>query len=354
MTTSRIVVPALLVAGFLAPGTQAAAQTFMFERSFPATASTRLDVTTNRGKITVHAGATADVVVVGRVSVRVAWNSPGNAVALARSTANQPPVEQTGDTIRLQIPRDGRTRRAVTIAYEVLVPAGIRVVTHSESGETRVDGVRGTVSVRTQSGAITLADLGATRVDTGSGAVSIDGAGPLSVTTSSSGIEMTRISGNLDVQTQSGRVTASLVNEGDVDVETGSSAITIDGVGGRRTRRLDPERPRAGLGQPETGVAGHHRLQRHRCRVQCERGVHPRRHLGLGIGEDGEPHRARRNRHAPRGGIDRRGRSHRTADEPQRVDHVEVRRFALARPYFQTVSFEIVCPAADLNPLMSS
>ena len=215
MTTSRIVVPALLVAGLLAPGTQAAAQTFMFERSFPATASTRLDVTTNRGKITVHAGATADVVVVGRVSVRVAWNSPGNAVALARSTANQPPVEQTGDTIRLQIPRDGRTRRAVTIAYEVLVPAGIRVVTHSESGETRVDGVRGTVSVRTQSGAITLADLGATRVDTGSGAVSIDGAGPLSVTTSSSGIEMTRISGNLDVRTQSGRVTASLVNEGD-------------------------------------------------------------------------------------------------------------------------------------------
>ena len=232
MTISRIVVPALLVAGLLAPGTQAAAQTFMFERSFPATASTRLDVTTNRGKITVHAGATADVVVVGRVSLRVAWNSPGNAVALARSTANQPPVEQTGDTIRLQIPRNGRTRRAVTIAYEVLVPAGIRVVTHSESGETRVDGVRGTVSVRTQSGAITLADLGATRVDTGSGAVSIDGAGPLSVTTSSSGIEMTRISGNLDVRTQSGRVTAALVNEGDVDVETGSSAITIDGVDG--------------------------------------------------------------------------------------------------------------------------
>lgn len=134
--------------------------------------------------------------------------------------------------VRLQFPDDARTRRAVTIAYEVLVPAGMRVVTHSDSGETRVDGVRGAVSVRTQSGAIKLADLGPTRVDTGSGAVSIDGAGPLSVTTSSSSIEVTRISGNLNLRTQSGRVKASLVNEGDVDVETGSSAITIDGVDG--------------------------------------------------------------------------------------------------------------------------
>ena len=65
MTTSHIAVPALLVAGLLAAGTQAAAQTFTFERSFPATASTQLDVTTNRGKITVRAGATAEVVVVG-------------------------------------------------------------------------------------------------------------------------------------------------------------------------------------------------------------------------------------------------------------------------------------------------
>ena len=224
--------PALLVGMLLAPGPQAVAQTFTFERSFPATASALLDVMTERGKITVRAGTTADVVVVGRVSVRVAWNTPDNAVALARSAANQPPVEHTGDTIRLQIPDDGRTRRAVTMAYEVQVPAGMRVVTHSESGETRVEGVRGVVSVRTQSGAIKLADLGETQVETGSGAVSIDGAGPLRVTTSSSGIEAKRISGNLYVRTQSGRVILSVVNEGDVNVETGSSAITIDGLDG--------------------------------------------------------------------------------------------------------------------------
>ena len=235
MITSRIAIPAVLVGVLLAPGTQAVAQTFTFGRSFPATASTLLDVTTERGKITVRAGTTGDVVVVGRVSVRVAWNSPGDAVALARSTAYHPPVEHTGDTVQLQIPSDSRTRRAVTIAYEVQVPAGTRVVTHSASGETRVEGVRGAVSVRTQSSAITLVDLGETRVETGSGAVSIDGAGPLRVTTSSSGIEAKRVSGSLYVRTQSGRVITSFVNEGDVDVETGSSAITIDGIDGGLT-----------------------------------------------------------------------------------------------------------------------
>ena len=235
MTTSHLVIPTLLVVGLLAPGTQATAQTFTFERTFPATAATELDVTTERGKITVRTGTTADVVVVGRVSVRVAWNSPGNAVALARETANQPPVEHTGDTVRLYVPTDGRTRRAVTIAYEVLVPAGTRVVTHSESGATKVEGVRGAVSVRTQSSAITLSDLAETRVDTGSGAVSVNGAGPLWVTTSSSRIEVRGISGDLYVRTGSGRVTASFVGEGAMDVETGSSAITIDGLDGGLT-----------------------------------------------------------------------------------------------------------------------
>jgi len=202
MITSATAMPVLLIGVFLGTGTQAVAQTFTFERSFPATASTILDVTTERGKITVRAGTTAEVVVVGRVSRRVAWNSPRNAVALARSTAAQPPIEFTGDTVRLQKPNDGRTQRPVTIAYDVQVPAGTRVVTHSQSGETRVE--------------------------TGSGAVSIDRAGPLSVTTSSSGIEMKRIRGTLYVRTQSGQVWVSGNPRRPWKVTTGSSAITAE------------------------------------------------------------------------------------------------------------------------------
>ena len=232
MSMPRVAAFAWLAAGFLAGGSTATAQSFTFERSFPATAASRLEVATNRGKITVRAGTTAELVVTGRVSVRVGWNVPRGAVAMARTTADDPPIVQTDDIVRLGIPRDARTRRAVTIAYEVYVPAGTAVATQSESGETRVEGVRGAVSVRTQSGAVTLADLGQTRIETGSGAVSVDGAGPLRVTTSSSRITATRLGAGLYVRTGSGQVTASFDDEGDADVETGSSAITVDGLHG--------------------------------------------------------------------------------------------------------------------------
>ena len=227
MSMSRVAASALL-AGILAHGSQAAAQSFAFEQSFPATATTRLDVTTERGKITVRAGTSAGIVVVGRVSVRVGWNVPRNAVALARATANDPPMTRNGDTVRLRTPSDERTRRAVTMVYEVQVPAGTEVVTRSESGETRIESVRGAVSVRTQSGAITLADLGETWVETGSGAVSVDGAGPLSVTTSSSRITATRLGAGLYVRTGSGRVRISGRPSRPWRVTTGSSAIEAE------------------------------------------------------------------------------------------------------------------------------
>ena len=97
------------------------------------------------------------------------------------------------------------------------------------SGETRVEGVRATVSARRRSSAIELTALGETRADTGSGAMAVDGAGQLRVTTSSSGIEVKRVRGDLFVRTRSGPVIASSVNEGDVEVETSWNTLQSAG-----------------------------------------------------------------------------------------------------------------------------
>lgn len=185
----------------------------------------------------------------GRVSVRVGWNVPRNAVAIARATADDPSVAQTGETVSLRTPSDARTRRAVTITYEVHVPTGTAVVTKSESGETRIGRVRGAVSLRTQSGAVKLVDLGETRIETGSGAVSVDGAGPLSVTTLSSAITVTRL-----VSSRLGSARADRVRSGDRCICRRGRCLRRDRVerdhrrrGQRGTRRLDTERPRASL-----------------------------------------------------------------------------------------------------------
>jgi hypothetical protein len=223
---------------FLAVGSSpAAAQRFTFERSFDVTGPSAVDISTIQGKIEVTVGEPGRIVVAGTATVRVDWNVPDNAAALARKVADNPPIQQDGQTLRLRPPSDATAQRAVTVSYQVRVPRDTDVTTTTESGETTVRGVSRAVTIRTQSGAIAVTQVGgATTLTTGSGAVSADDvAGPLSVTTSSSGVTVRALSSDLRVRTQSGGVDAAFAGEGSADVETGSSAIRLSGLRGALT-----------------------------------------------------------------------------------------------------------------------
>lgn len=212
----------------------ALAQRLPFEQRFDVQQLAMLDVSTVRGKIDIEAGAPGQVVVAGTVTVRIGWDVPADAVAIARRIANRPPIERAGHTFRLRPPMDATERRAVTIAYQVRVPPDTTVLAVSESGATTVRGVSAPVTVRTRSATIELTDLGATAgVTTGSGAVTIDNVGGLlTVRTSSGAIRATSLAGGVRVRTMSGSVDAALNGPGDVDVETGSSAISVRGARG--------------------------------------------------------------------------------------------------------------------------
>jgi Putative adhesin len=219
------------------PATPALAQRFPFERSFDVSERSSLDVSTIRGKIDITVGAPGQVVVTGNATVRIGLTLPANAVDIARRVASAPPIERDGKTIRLRPPAGEDERRAVTVNYQVRVPPETEVSSVSDSGATTVHGVAGHVVVRTQSGAIELAGLGATAaVTTGSGAVAVDGvAGALSVITSSSGFTGRALRSGLHVRTGSGAVDAAFTGSGDVDVQTASSAIRLRGVNGAVT-----------------------------------------------------------------------------------------------------------------------
>ena len=230
-TTVRIAVLAVICA---AAPSLAFAQRFAFERTIQTSGPTRLDVSTDRGQIEVVAGRPGRVVVEGAATVRLGWNVPANAVAIAKQVAAAPPIEHADQTVRLRIPSDPDAQRAVIVSYRVEVPPGTEVRTRTDSGSTTIRGVDGTVDVRTQSSFIDVADIsGATELVTGSGAVRAHGiSGPLSVTTQSSGITLSGLRSSLKVRTQSGAVNADLTGTGDVEVETGSSAINVNGAGG--------------------------------------------------------------------------------------------------------------------------
>ena len=214
--------------------TLASAQRFSFERTIQTSGTTRLDVTTDRGKIEVIAGRPGRVVIEGAASVRVGWNVPSNAVELARQVAAAPPIEYADQTVRLRLPADSAAQQAVIVNYRVEVPPGTEVRTRTDSGATSIRGVEGAVDIRTHSSAIEVGDIsGAVQIATGSGAVrASDVSGALSVSTESSAIRLSRLGSSLKARTQSGEINADLRGTGDVDVETGSSAITLQGVRG--------------------------------------------------------------------------------------------------------------------------
>jgi hypothetical protein len=205
---------------------------FAWTREVPPDAA--LDVTTDRGKIDIVAGAAGRIVVTGDVTVRLGWDVPAAALDLARQVAAQPPIALTGSVVTLSDPVDAAARRAVTVRYRVEVPPETKVVSSSQSGETTIGQVRGCVDARTQSGAITLTNLGGgAAVHSGSGAVMVsDIAGNLDMETASSAVTATGVAGNLRVRTGSGAVRAALTGAGLVDVESQSSALMLDGVRG--------------------------------------------------------------------------------------------------------------------------
>ena len=233
----------VLLLAELAIAAPAAAQRFPFERSYDVGTSPVIDVSTTRGKISVRIGEPGRVIVTGAATVRVGVNSPLNAVDLARKVAENPPIEQSGDRLRLRSPSDSSDSRAMTVNYDVRVPPNARVVAVSDSGAIDVRDLAGHVEVRTQSSAILLMSLGSADVETGSGAVRLDGAaGAVRITTSSSAITARGVRGGLHARTGSGRVIASFTGTGPMNVGTRSSAIELNGVSGALTTTTESGR----------------------------------------------------------------------------------------------------------------
>jgi len=235
MVTRSLVVGVFLPAALLI-AVPASAQRFAFERTYDVASSPVIDVSTTRGKISVRTGEPGRVVVTGAATVRLGLTLPVNAVELAQKVAAKPPIEQTGDRLRLRSPSDPAEDRAMTVNYDLRVPPNARVIVVSDSGAIDVRDVTGHVEVRTQSSAISLMSLGAADVETGSGAVRLDVAtGAVRITTSSSAITARGLSGGLHARTGSGRVIASFTGAGPVNIGTSSSAIELNGVSGALT-----------------------------------------------------------------------------------------------------------------------
>jgi hypothetical protein len=209
-----------------------------FQRTLTVTGPVDLDVSTGSGSIAIRAGSSTTVEISGMIRANDDRNN--NALEKVRYLEANPPIEQSGNTIRIGRISDPAYRNNVSISYEIFVPAETRVQSNTGSGSQKIEGVRGPVDAHTGSGSITMLDIGSDVVaQTGSGGIGLDHvAGRVDAHTGSGSIRAGDVSGSVKAQTGSGGITLSLAaaerGGGGLDVEasTGSGSIEVSGVNG--------------------------------------------------------------------------------------------------------------------------
>jgi hypothetical protein len=187
-----------------------------FDRTLTVTGPATLNLATGSGYIHVYPGSGNQVHIVGHVHSRRDISADDAQRAVSLITDN-PPIQQSGNTINVAPPRDkDDLYRKVSIDYDVTAPATSTLAAHTGSGKIEIGGMQGTVSAATGSGEIHVDNIGANaRLQTGSG-----------------GIDATNVHGAATAQTGSGSINLAVTAPGDIKAQTGSGGMHVTGVSG--------------------------------------------------------------------------------------------------------------------------
>ncbi|HUH62115.1 MAG TPA: DUF4097 family beta strand repeat-containing protein [Terracidiphilus sp.] len=194
-----------------------------FERTLSVNGKVELTVNTGSGNIHITRGSSSQVHIVGRV--RSDWGAGEERV---REIANNPPIEQTGNIIRIGGHHEGYNH--VSIAYEIQAPEDAFLDAGSGSGDITDEGVGENAKISTGSGNIHASGLrGGFSVGTGSGDIQAEqsGDGDVKAQTGSGTIELKGVHGGLRAGTGSGDIKVSGAPSADWKLETGSGSIEM-------------------------------------------------------------------------------------------------------------------------------
>ena len=150
-----------------------------------------------------------------------------------RALEQNPPVEQTGNRIRIGYPKDPSLLKGVSMHLDIEAPQESQIQARTTSGGIRIDAIHGPVQAQTHSGVLEVQaisnDVGAL---THSGAIPIQKvAGPVFAQNDSGGIRVVDSGGHVTSQTSSGRIEIS-DTAGAIRATTHSGSIIIHDASG--------------------------------------------------------------------------------------------------------------------------
>jgi hypothetical protein len=203
-----------------------------FQRTLTVTGPAKVDLSTGSGTVHVRTGGSGQVEISAHIKV-TNWFG-GDGEQKVQEIEKNPPIQQSGNDIRIGHSDDSELFHNVSISYELVVPAETQLRSHTGSGSQTIEGLQGEVEIETGSGGLKISDIGNTvRAETGSGDVEIRGVkGNVRVKTGSGSIRADDIGGGFDGQTGSGHIVLEQTAPGAVRAETGSGGMELRGVKG--------------------------------------------------------------------------------------------------------------------------
>ena len=209
-----------VVAGGMEEGGQ-----LSFDRTLSVSGAAQLAVSTGSGDIHFTRGAGSQIHIHGQIHV----NHDGSEEQ-ARQIAANPPIEQSGDVIRVGQHQDREQWQGISIDYQIEAPAGTLLTANTGSGDIVDEGVGQNAKLQTGSGDIHATGLeGPFTVMTGSGNIVAEqsGQGDVIAQSGSGDIELKDIHGGFRGQTGSGDIKASGTPSASWNLQTGSGTIEL-------------------------------------------------------------------------------------------------------------------------------
>lgn len=221
-----------------------------FDRTLNVSGQADLYVSTGSGHIKITAGSDSQITV--KAHVHAGWNGGSDVDGRIRRIVANPPIQQSGNTVRIGETNDRELYNNITIDYDITAPTSVALNLRSGSGDVNVEhlgrfvsatsgsgsvrarGIHGPGDLHSGSGDIELQEeaAGEVKAATGSGSIRIDGLnGPLTARTGSGDIEAKgHLTGAARLSSGSGSVRLNLAPDAHFNLEgsTGSGSIRVN------------------------------------------------------------------------------------------------------------------------------
>ncbi len=224
----------LLSLATLAITTAAFAADGNFDRTLSVSGSPNVSVTTGSGSIHLRAGSDSQLHVTGHIhgnnNSSCFGGGGGDVQSRIEAIAQNPPIQQNGDSIQIGERHSGDKYRNISIDYEVTLPKGSHIEASTGSGDIETQDVGAGLKADSGSGSVRARQVhGPAFLQTGSGDIELEqnAQGEVRAQTGSGSIRIRDMNGALRAQTGSGDIEASGKITADSKLETGSGSVRL-------------------------------------------------------------------------------------------------------------------------------